>query len=132
MNGRKFTYSCQMVCVLAFDGISSLMLRFTWLYHLLNWEYFIVGRRCWTENRKKNMSPVMSKEWRIGFQIILNWCRINFQDLWRNFDWWNYFLSDKSKNTLHKKRSFPLRISSVNLTKSPVSREFGHMYWRNS
>ena len=33
--------------------------------------------------------------------------------------------------TLHKKWSFPLRISSVNVTKSAVSCGFGHLYWRN-
>ena len=31
-------------------------------------------------------------------------------------------------DTLHKKRSFPLRISSVNMTKSAVSSRFGHIY----
>ena len=30
-----------------------------------------------------------------------------------------------------KKWSFPLRISSVNVTKSAVSYGFGHIYWRN-
>ena len=34
--------------------------------------------------------------------------------------------------TLHKIWSFPLRISSVNVTKSATSWEFGHIYWRNS
>ena len=33
--------------------------------------------------------------------------------------------------TLHKKWSFPLRIFSVNVTKSPVLCGFGHIYWRN-
>ena len=33
--------------------------------------------------------------------------------------------------TLHKKLSFPLRISSVNVTKSAVSCGFGHIYWGN-
>ena len=32
--------------------------------------------------------------------------------------------------TLHKKWSFPLRVSSVNVTKSAVSCEFGHVYWK--
>ena len=32
---------------------------------------------------------------------------------------------------LHKKRSFPLRISWVNVTKSAVPCGFGHIYWRN-
>ena len=33
--------------------------------------------------------------------------------------------------SLHKKWSFPLRISSLNVTKSAVSSVFGHIYWRN-
>ena len=32
---------------------------------------------------------------------------------------------------LHKKGSFPLRVSSVNVTKSAVSCGFDHIYWRN-
>ena len=32
---------------------------------------------------------------------------------------------------LHKKWSFPLRISSVNGTKSAVFCGYGHIYWRN-
>ena len=31
----------------------------------------------------------------------------------------------------HKKWSFPLRISSVNVTKSTGNCELGHIYWRN-
>ena len=37
-----------------------------------------------------------------------------------------------SVNTLHKKWSFPLRISLVNVTKSVVSCGLGHIYRRNS
>ena len=33
--------------------------------------------------------------------------------------------------TLQKKWSFPLRISSVNMTQFAVSCGFGHIYWRN-
>ena len=33
--------------------------------------------------------------------------------------------------TLYKKCSFPLRISSVNGTRSAVSFRFSHIYWRN-
>ena len=36
---------------------------------------------------------------------------------------------DKDYVILHKKWSFPLRISSVNVTKSAG---FGHIYWRSS
>ena len=37
----------------------------------------------------------------------------------------------KGKYPLHKKWSFPLRISSVNVTKSTISCGFGHIYWSN-
>ena len=33
--------------------------------------------------------------------------------------------------TLDKKWSFPLKISSVNVTKSAVSCGFDHIYWKN-
>ena len=33
--------------------------------------------------------------------------------------------------TLHKKWSFPLKISSLNVTKSAGNCGFGHIYWRN-
>ena len=33
--------------------------------------------------------------------------------------------------TLYKEWGFPLRISSVNMTKSAISWGFGHNYWRN-
>ena len=32
--------------------------------------------------------------------------------------------------TLHNKWSFPLRIFSVNVTKSEISSGFGHIYWK--
>ena len=42
-------------------------------------------------------------------------------------DWGNLLL----QSTALKKWSFPLRISSVNVTKTAVSCGFGHIYWRN-
>ena len=39
--------------------------------------------------------------------------------------------STSLKSSLLKKWSFPLRIFSLNVTKSTVSRGFGHIYWRN-
>ena len=35
------------------------------------------------------------------------------------------------ERALHKKWSFPLKVSSVNVTKNIVSGGFGHIYWRN-
>ena len=47
--------------------------------------------------------------------------------------WQNVHTHDLFKGmTLHKKWSFPLRISSVNVTNTAVSCGFGHIYWRNS
>ena len=40
-------------------------------------------------------------------------------------------MKDVLHQTLNKKSSFPLRISSANVTKSEVSFEFGHICWRN-
>ena len=51
-----------------------------------------------------------------------------------NFDQMTVFIFSKLSwtfTTLHKKLSFPLRISSVNVIKSAVSYGFGHIYWRN-
>ena len=39
--------------------------------------------------------------------------------------------SRSSKSGQHKQWNFPLRISSVNVTKSTVFFRFGHTYWRN-
>ena len=43
----------------------------------------------------------------------------------------NNSLSTLISSTLHKKWSFPLRISSVNVTKSAGNSGYGHIYWRN-
>ena len=49
---------------------------------------------------------------------------------WMYVAFW-YFLFYLQDNALHKKWSFPLRISSVNVTKSEGNCGFGHIYWRN-
>ena len=41
------------------------------------------------------------------------------------------FCNTYEPHTLHKKLSFPVRISSVNVTKSSVPCGFGHIYWKN-
>ena len=40
-----------------------------------------------------------------------------------------FWTIDFIKQTLHKKLSFPLWISSTNVTKSAISCGFGHIYW---
>ena len=54
-----------------------------------------------------------------------------FIDLLQTHRFWDMFLNHNQKQSLHKKWSFPLTISSVNVTKSAVSRGFGNIYWRN-
>ena len=49
-----------------------------------------------------------------------------------NYLWKQFAYERKSeKNPLHKKRSFPLRISLVNVSKSAGNCGFAHIYWRN-
>ena len=53
---------------------------------------------------------------------------------WISFRLLLFTLSSYAANlaiTLHKKWSFPLRISSVNVTKSAGNCGFGPIYWRN-
>ena len=56
-----------------------------------------------------------------------------FSSLSIHYDSFPNFLDAEylSTVTLHKKWSFLLRISSVNVTKSTGKCEFGHIYWRN-
>ena len=62
-------------------------------------------------------------------KIASNILRIGIPKLW--------FMPQRCDNphshlsTLHKRWSFPLIISSVNVTKSAISCGFGHIYWRN-
>ena len=43
-----------------------------------------------------------------------------------------HFIISVDDMSLHKKWSFPLSISSVNVTKSAANCGFGHIYGRNS
>ena len=43
----------------------------------------------------------------------------------------NKFIFNEIDLSLNKKWSFPLRISSLTVTKSTDSFGFGHIYWRN-
>ena len=71
--------------------------------------------------------------------LRLKW-RASFCHFLLLLSWFNIFLpyglnhkeTPLLKETnLHKKWSFPLRISLVNVTKSAVSYGFGHIYWSN-
>ena len=100
--------------------------------------------RIWSHLLKISlMKNFISVQWRF-FLVFVHWISLDFLGL-RKFYWFYLFmrllwiilqyaearhfsLEDK---TLHKKWSFPLLISSVNVTKSAVSCGFGHIYWRN-
>ena len=48
-----------------------------------------------------------------------------------NLSGWYWANPQNLMHPLHKKWSFPLRISSVNVTKSAGKCAFGNIYWRN-
>ena len=60
---------------------------------------------------------------------------LKFCDVFAIFCAWKFcfkqFDSLPKDTPLHKKWSFPLWVSSVNLTKSTGNCGFGHFYWRN-
>ena len=59
------------------------------------------------------------------FSITAEFC-------WDRLECWSDHGSDELIDlSLHKKWSFPLRISTVNVTKSAGNCGFGHIYWRN-
>ena len=57
--------------------------------------------------------------------MLTNFVKDSIIDVWRGLE----YTSECS--TLHKKWSFPLGISSVNVTKFAVSCGFAHIYGRN-
>ena len=69
-------------------------------------------------------------------KIFLEWPAMLFLDIAYIFMKKNYptvtrVRKQGPKHSLHKKWSFPVRISSVNVTKSAGNCWFGHIYWRN-
>ena len=84
--------------------------------------------KCWPQVRPQVRPPI--------------WPQVSPPRLDLRLDVWQWgcivhsiFTSLKERSilspTLHKKWSFPLRISSANMTKSAVSCRFGYTYWRN-
>ena len=76
-------------------------------------------------------------------KVILIWvisgCHsfcVGLKNLIMGYTWIDIFSNElimvyRILHKLHKKWSFPLRTSSVNVTKSAVFCRFGHSYWRN-
>ena len=71
-------------------------------------------------NTKKNIQSNRARGVNIG-HVVLN--DFNFLPKGEK--------TDEFRIVVHKKWSFPLRISSVNVTKSTVSCGYIHIYWRN-
>ena len=65
----------------------------------------------------------------IRTEQLNNNSRISFW--WYSYRNWNKHFHINLATVLHKKWSFPLRISSVSVTKSAWNCGFGHIYWRN-
>ena len=63
-------------------------------------------------------------------------CRPHLQNVIHDLGYvliiFKYFQSKYCESHCTKKLSFPLRISSMNVTKSAENCGFGHIYWRNS
>ena len=79
-----------------------------------------------TESTRKAISSVCSN---VYVLYIFSVAQIN---IFTNFPWFQLAKMILNPiNALHKKWGLPLRISSVNVTKSAVSCVFGHIYWRN-
>ena len=84
---------------------------------------------------------------RIGVEnnFFLKWRKMHYLENWKllrvlwKYDWLLKFLLSNCQNSWDswewhhwkQKWSFPLRISSVNVTKSTVYCGFDHIYWRN-
>ena len=65
--------------------------------------------------------------------ILIWYFRINLVSgtkTWRIFNLLTA-IANYSSASLHKRWNFPLRISSVHMTKSVGNCGFGHIYWRN-
>ena len=78
----------------------------------------------------RNLLAVLHPRWKPSFflfSLIINNYQIKYIHFWKL----DVQLILSSFYLLHKKWSFPLRISAINVTKSGVFCRFGHIYWRN-
>ena len=103
-----------------------------WLYVLISY-HACVSEGTYTLDLPECLGTPCSKQAIICFDNLLRAC---CDTLLRAQSSWNVFKQVKEtllrhKHTLHKKWSFPLGISSVNVTKSAGNCGFGHTYWRN-
>ena len=123
----------------------------TWIYlgkpffvpTSFNWPYLLWETPMWKfENTHCSRFPFSTKyftkkTWRVVFVVITCAPRVNSRPklcptFGRCPGWFIFFKSlfYQKQGTLLKKGSFPLRISSVNVTKSVGTRGFGHIYWK--
>ena len=72
--------------------------------------------------RESTSFPLMTVSNNVSAQQLLIFLITRVLRIWVLFS---------NQQALHKKWSFPLRISSVNVTKSADNFVYGHIYWRN-
>ena len=72
--------------------------------------------------------PSLVSIWFVSCQFLVLHTHSHFIEEQEKYN--DYYIITTS--TLHKKWSFPLSISSVNVTKSAGNWGFGHIHWRNS
>ena len=92
-------------------------------------------RNSWFNASKPKSSLLFVSAWVFHesvFPVFLKLKFMHFSKLGKRSIEWVKPIHIPVKSTLHKKWSFPLRISPVNVTKSAaLSCGFGHIYWRN-
>ena len=92
-------------------------------YHLFFWMANSVSKFDVLQITWNLIQVYIALRWLQYWYLFLPFCC--HSSFWANLVLW--YLEGQRK-TLHKKRSFPLKISSVNVIKSAVSCGFGHIY----
>ena len=85
----------------------------------------------WVHRTLSRVNTVYVSVCKIDWHFICL-CICDLRGCFKKFSWHvSNNLASNLNLSLHKIWSFPLRISSVNVTKSAFSCGFGHIYWRN-
>ena len=104
-------------------------------YQLGPWKIIVLLNTYWNTHDKFQLMPETYSELFKTTNIELLQKKLTAFDVWKSSEYASEFrgpLNDQWMiNALHKKWSFSLRISSVNVTKSTENCRFGHIYWKN-
>ena len=104
------------------------------LYLLNTWIPFDLRSRMICKNQPREVKYKTTLVWviNVNFYIGQISCTVKRFMSSNYFCLFNYLPKYGIFITLHKKWSFPLIISSVNVPKSPGNNGFGHIYWKNA